>query len=159
MGNGRPRARTLVMKTPFSCLLGIVAALALSGPARPSYAQPRQNPTPAPTPAPAPTNHTITVHFDYDFNRTPACPQAANQPCVQQFVVYDVSNGMSLKRRFQLFTIPVPPHAKGSMRGITGKSPSLPFQSGRHLIAISAQMSDDKTESFPGKCAVWVKVP
>lgn len=160
------RASTIVMKTPFSSLLAIVALLAailLFGFARPTHAQPQQNPAPAPpqnpVPAPAPVKHTITVRFDYDFDRTPACPQAANKPCVQQFVVYDVSNGVSPKKRFQLFTIPVPPNAKGAMRGIKGQSPPLPFQSGRHQIGISAQMSDNKTESLPSKSAVWVTIP
>lgn len=160
------------MKTPFPWLLAIlalVAAVVVFGFARPSYAQPKQNPTPSAAPAPAPpqnpapapavVKHTITVRFDYDFDRTPACPQAANKRCVQQFVVYDISNGPLPKRRFQLFTIPVPPNAKGAMREIKGQSPALPFQSGEHMIGVSAQMSDNKTESFPSKCAVWVRIP
>ena len=166
---------TIMMKTPFSCLLGIVAVLALSGPARPSYAHPQQThrptPAPAPTPAAAPVpphnpapapataKHTITVHFDYSFDRTPPCPQPKDKPCVERFVVYDISAGPLPSRRAQLFTIPVPRNAKGAMRGITGKSPPLPFERGQHWIGISAQMSDNKTESFPSKSAVWVTIP
>ena len=148
---GPSRAGTLVMKTPFSRLLtlvAIVAAAALFGLARPAHAQPQQNSAPAPpqnaAPAPAPAKHTITVHFDYDFNRTPVCPQPGSKPCVQQFVVYDVSSGFALQKRFRLFTIPVPPNPKGIVKGITGTSQPLSFQSGRHVIAVAAQMPDQK---------------
>ncbi len=148
------------MKTPFSWLLGIVAALALSGPAHPSYAQPQENPSPAPAAAPAaaPAKHTVTVHFDYDFDGTPACPQDKNKPCVEQFIVYDISGGDLPTQRFQLFTIPVPQNAKGTVKGITGTSPPLAFESGRHLIAVTAQMPDKK-ESNPSVCQFWVTVP
>jgi len=149
---------TLVMKTPFSCLLGIAAALALSGSARPSYAQPQENPSPAPAPAPAPVKHTVTVHFDYDFDGTPACPQPKDKPCVEQFIVYDISGGPEPDKRFNLFTIPVPSGAKGMVKGITGTSPPLAFESGRHLIAVTAQMPN-KRESNPSVCQFWVTVP
>ena len=150
------------MKTPLSWLLGIVAVLALSGLASPSYAQPQQNPAPAPpqnpTTTPTPAKHTIAVHFDYDFDRTPACPQGENKRCIQQFVVYDVSSGFSPKKRFQLFTIPVPSGAKGTVKGITGTSPPLSFQPGRHLIGVVAQMPDQK-ESDVRVCRVAVVIP
>jgi hypothetical protein len=139
------------MKT-FSWLLGIVALLALFGPARPSYAQPQDNPTPAPA------KHTITVHFNYDFDRTPACPQDKGKPCVEQFIIYDISGGPTPDKRFMLFTVPVPPGAKGAMKGITGTSPQLSFESGQHLIGVTAQMPDKK-ESSPSACQVWVTVP
>ncbi len=48
MGNGGRVQGTLVMRTPLSLALGIVALLAFSGPARPSYAQPQENSSPAP---------------------------------------------------------------------------------------------------------------
>ncbi len=147
---------TLAMKTPLSWLLGIVALLAFSGPTRPSYAQTQENPSPAPAPAPA--KHTVTVHFDYDFDGTPACPQPKDKPCVQQFIVYDISGGTLPEQRFQLFTVPVPPDAKGAVKGITGTSPPLSFESGRHLIAVTAQMPDKK-ESNPSVCQFWVTVP
>lgn len=160
---------SLVMKTPFFCLVA-VAALVLFGFARPSYAQQQQqNPTPAPAPAPTPPQnpapapalpkHTITVHFDYDFDRTPACSITPKTPCVQRFVAYDISAGPLPSRRAQLFTIPVPPNAKGAVRGITATSPPLLFEPGKHRIGISAQMADNKTESFPSKCAIWITIP
>jgi hypothetical protein len=142
------------MKAPFSWLLGIVAVVALSGAARPSYARPQENPSPAPAPA----KHTVTVHFDYDFAGTPACPQEKNKPCVEQFIVYDISGGTSPEQRFQLFTVPVPPGAKGTVKGITATSPPLAFEPGKHLIAVTAQMPDKK-ESNPSVCQFWVTVP
>jgi hypothetical protein len=130
------------------------------GLARPAYAQPQENPAPAPTPAPtpAPVKHAITVHFDYDFSPTPACPQEKGKPCVEQFVVYDISGGPSPDKRFTLFTVPVPSGAKGAMKGITGTGPPLSFESGRHLIAVTAQMPD-KRESNPSVCQFWVTIP
>lgn len=144
------------MKTPLSWLLGIVAVLVLSGPACPCFAHPQENPSPAPAPAPA--KHTVTVHFDYDFSGTPPCPQEKNKPCVEQFIVYDISGGPEPDKRFQLFTIPVPPNAKGAVKGITGTSLPLAFESGRHLIAVTAQMPN-KRESNPSVCQFWVTVP
>jgi|SRR5579862_35934 len=153
---GPSRAGTLVMKTPFSWLLGIVALLALSGPARPTYAHAQENSSPAPTPAAA--KHTVTVHFDYNFDGTPACPQPKDKPCVQQFIVYDISGGTLPAQRFQLFTVPVPANAKGAVKGITATSPLISFESGRHLIAVTAQMPDKK-ESDPQVCQFWVTIP
>jgi hypothetical protein len=126
--------------------------------ARSGYAQPQDNSTPAPAPAPAAAKHTITVHFDYDFNGTPPCPQEKNKPCVQQFVVYDISGGPSPDKRFQLFTVAVPSGAKGAMKGIAGSSPQISFESGRHLIAVTAQ-APDKKESDPQVCQFWLTIP
>jgi hypothetical protein len=100
----------------------------------------------------------MTVHFDYDFNGTPACPQPENKPCVEQFIVYDISAGILPEQRFKLFTVPVPPDAKGEVKGITGTSPPLAFESGKHLIAVTAEMPD-KRESNPGVCQFWVTIP
>jgi hypothetical protein len=142
------------MKTPVSCLLGIVALLALSGPARPIYARAQENPAPAPAPA----KHTITVHFDYDFNGTPACPQPKDKPCVEQFIVYDISGGISPEQRYKLFTVAVPSEAKGAMKGITGISPPISFESGTHVIAVTAQ-TPGKKESDPEVCRFRLTIP
>jgi hypothetical protein len=115
-------------------------------------------PAPAPAPASAPAKHTITVRFDYDFNRTPACPQPKDKPCVAQFIVYDISAGTMPEKRFKLFTVAVPPDAKGAVRGIKGTSPPLAFQPGKHLLAVAAQMPDKK-ESNPAACQFWLTVP
>ena len=148
---------TSVMKTTFSWLLATVAVLALSGPARPTHAHPR-NPLPAPAPAPAPENHTVSVFFDFDFTPIPPCPQPKGRSCVEQFVVYDISGGTLPAQRFKLFTIPAPPDATGKVRGIKGTSPPLGFQSGMHLIGVTAQTLDKK-ESDPAACEFWVTVP
>jgi len=150
------------MKTPLSWLLGIAAVLALSAPVRPSYAQAQGNPPPAPAPAPAstsaPAKHAITVHFDYDFKGTPACPQPKDKPCVEQFIVYDIWVGFSPDKRFKLFTVALPPDAKGAVKGITGTSPPLAFQPGKHLIAVTAEMPNKK-ESSPQACQFWLTIP
>ena len=153
----------------FLAIVALVAAVVVFGFARPSCAQQQQNPTPAPAPTPTPPQnpvpapalpkHTITLRFDYDFDRTPACSTTPKTPCVQRFVVYDISAGPLPSRRAQLFTIPVPPNAKGAVRGITATSPHLLFEPGKHRIGISAQMADNKTESFPSKCAIWITIP
>jgi hypothetical protein len=128
--------------------------MVLFGLTRPAYAQPQDNSVSTPAPA----KHTVTVHFDYDFNGTPPCPQPKDKPCVEQFIVYDISGGPEPDKRFKLFTVPVPPDAKGAMKGITGTSPPLAFESGKHLIAVTAQMPDKK-ESDPNVCRFWVTVP
>jgi hypothetical protein len=167
---------------PFCWLLAILAAPLVFAPARATFAHP-QHPEPgaspahpqgAPSPpaqataqapaqartqtaAPAPVTHVITVRFDYDFDRTPACSSSQpKSPCVQQFVVYDVSSGPLPTQRTQLFTIPLPSDPKGRKRRISQPSPPLLLERGRHMIAVTAQMPDNKTESFPGACTVWI---
>ena len=161
------------MAQPFSGILAAVMLLAVFAPARSTSASPQDHqdhppsapsspspePSPAPSTPPALPKHTITLRFSYDFDRTPACSATPTTPCVERFVVYDISAGLKPSRRAQLFTIPVPPNAKGAMRGITATSPPLPFERGKHWIGIIAQMADNKTESFPSRCAVWVTIP
>lgn len=147
---------------PFSSLLGFAAALLVCVlVARPTHAHPRNClpvPTPAREPAPAPDKHTVSVLFDFDFTPIPPCPQPKDKPCVEQFVVYDISGGTAPADRFKLFTIPVPPSAQGKVRGIKGTSPPLGFQSGKHLIGVTAQTLDKK-ESDPAACQFWVTIP
>ncbi|MGH9682201.1 MAG: hypothetical protein ACRD4S_01105 [Candidatus Acidiferrales bacterium] len=82
--------------------------------------------------------HSVTVKFNYDFGKNPACTAAVTKKCVKQFIVYDVSIG----RRTKLFTIPAPPNARGMVKGITGKSEPLPFAPGNHIFAVTAEMAD-----------------
>ena len=113
----------------------------------------------APQP-PARPLHTITVRFNYDFNRTPPCSAAtAGKLCVQQFVVYDVSLGPLPKQRTRLFSFPVPPNAKGTMRDIKQVSPPLDFAPGRHMISVTAQTPDEKSESSLTASTTWIKIP
>jgi hypothetical protein len=118
-----------------------------------------------------PNKHQVSVKFDYDFSKNPPCPvkesstasskaaskspsaadsKAAPPVCVKQF---DVSGG-----KFKLFSIPVPPDAKGLMKGISGTSPPRVFEPGTHFIAVTAE-SDLGHESSPYVCKTTVQVP
>jgi hypothetical protein len=101
-----------------------------------------------------PTKHTITVKFDYDFTTTPACSQKVTKKCIAKFVVYDISGG----KPYKLFEIPVPADASGAMKGISGESQPLLFESGKHLVAVTAQKDSGEESSAPAS-AVWVKIP
>jgi len=100
--------------------------------------------------------HKINFTFDYDFRITPACSREVTQACVQQFNFYDISQG--ILKRVQLGSIPVPAGASGYVKGISGTTESLLFNSGRHLVAVSAQMPNG-SESDLNKCATIVKIP
>src|SRR5579862_3293858 len=84
--------------------------------------------------ATAPTKHAITIKFDYDFKKTPACTAKLTKKCVSEFNVYDISSGA--QRRFKLLSIPAPNGATGEVQGITGTTPARVFESGKHLIAV-----------------------
>lgn len=99
--------------------------------------------------------HSLTVKFDYNFNFTPACSATVTKGCVQQFNVYDISGGT--KNRIMLFSVPVPPGAKGIMKGITQTSQQLVFEPGKHFIGVTAQMPNGK-ESNPAACQTSVQI-
>jgi hypothetical protein len=100
--------------------------------------------------------HTITLQFNYDFRLTQACSEKVTKDCVQQFIAYDISAGVA--NRTKLAVIPVPENAEGFVKGIAAKTPPLLFESGKHLLAVSAQMPNGK-ESNPILCTAWVQVP
>jgi hypothetical protein len=100
------------------------------------------------------STHTVTVTFDYDFTAMHACSPKVTKKCVARFVVYDIS-GM---KPYKLFTIPAPADANGPIKGISGKSEPLLFESGKHLLAATAQ-KDSGEESRPQACSVWVAIP
>lgn len=102
------------------------------------------------------SKHKITIAFDYDFSKTPVCPARNNKPCVTQFNLYDVSAG--LEKKAKLTSFPPPAGATGWVKGITATTPLLVFEPGRHLLAVTAQMSKGD-ESDPRKCTLWVTVP
>lgn len=106
--------------------------------------------------APGSAKHSVTVTFNYDFTRTPACSDKVKKNCIMQFVVYDVSGGA--KRRIKLFTIPVPAGATKIVNGISGKSPQLEFEPGRHELAVTAEM-ETGAESGTLAATVWIVVP
>ena len=100
--------------------------------------------------------HSITFTFDYDFSQNPACSVKVKQACVQQFVFYDISQGVT--KRIKLGSITVPAGATGLVKRITATSDSLLFNSGRHTITVSAQMADG-SESDLTQCATTVRIP
>ena len=97
--------------------------------------------------------HSITVQFDYDFTKTPACTAKVTKACVQKFDVYDISGD----KPYLLFSIPAPPNAQGVMKGITATSPRMWFAIGRHRIGVSAQMPDGE-KSPPRDCKVIIEI-
>jgi hypothetical protein len=97
--------------------------------------------------------HSITVQFDYDFTKTPACSAKVTSACVQTFDVYDISGD----KPYLLFSIPVPQNAQGLMKGITAKSPRMLFAIGRHRIGVSAQMPNGE-KSPPRDCKVVIEI-
>jgi hypothetical protein len=100
------------------------------------------------------SKHTITITFDYDFTAMRACSPKVAKKCIAKFVVYDISG----KKPYKLFTIPVPADATGPVKGITGKSELLLFESGKHLLAVTAQ-NDSGEESSSYACSVWITIP
>lgn len=101
--------------------------------------------------------HKVTVKFDYDFGKTPACSAKVKTKCVQKFVAYDISAGV--KNRVELFEIQLPAKPEGVVPGIGGKSPAkLDFESGKHLISVVAR-EPDGTESKHRACTTWIDIP
>jgi hypothetical protein len=136
-GKMRDRAIRAIAKLP---MIGASAAIA----AGVGFAQAQsQSPT-----------HTITVTFDYDFTATHACSPKVTKKCIAKFIVYDISG----KKPYKLFTIPVPADARGPVKGISGESQPLLFESGKHLLAVTAQ-KDSGEESSLQACSVWATIP
>jgi hypothetical protein len=100
--------------------------------------------------------HRITVTFNYDFSITPACSPKVQQGCVQQFNLYDISEG--IRKRVKLGTIPVPDGATGFVNNISATTEPLQIKSGNHKFAVSAQRPDGIESDF-NKCTIKVKVP
>lgn len=100
--------------------------------------------------------HVVTVTFDYDFTKNPACSASVTKHCIQQFIAYDISAGAD--HATMLFPIPLPPNPVGAMKGITKASPPLEFESGKHLISVAA-MSADGTHSRRSLCTTWITIP
>ena len=98
--------------------------------------------------------HTIVVTFDYDFTAVPACSEKVTKKCIAKFVVYDISG----EKPYKLFTIPVPAGATGKVKGISGESQPLLFESGKHLLGVSAQRESGQ-ESNPHATTFWATIP
>jgi len=100
--------------------------------------------------------HKIKFTFDYDFGVTPACSPKVKEACVQQFNFYDISKG--IQKRVKLGSLPVPVGAASFVKGISFTTESFLFDSGRHMVAVSAQMPNG-SESDLSKCTAIVKIP
>ncbi|MFZ3330103.1 MAG: hypothetical protein WA197_05700 [Candidatus Acidiferrales bacterium] len=113
-----------------------------------------QSQTPAPTAASTESaKHIITLTFDYDFTKTPACSATVKVHCVAKFSVYDISG----HKPYFLFFSPVPSGAHGVVKGITATSPQLLFAVGKHRIAVSA-VEPDGSESPPHECKTIIEI-
>jgi hypothetical protein len=95
----------------------------------------------------------ITLTFDYDFTKTPACSDKVKKQCVAKFSVYDISGD----KPYLLFSAPVPDGAQGLVKAITATSPRMLFAVGKHRIAVSAQAPDGK-ESAPRDCKTIIEI-
>jgi hypothetical protein len=100
--------------------------------------------------------HAVTVTFDYDFSKTPACTAKITKHCVQQFIAYDVSS--SAAHPSMLFPISLPANPVGLVKGISKPGPPIDFASGKHIISVSA-MSPDGTHSKRSLCTTWITIP
>jgi hypothetical protein len=100
------------------------------------------------------SKHAIAITFDYDFTAMHACSPKVSKKCIAKFVVYDISG----KKPYKLFTIPVPADATGPVKGISGQSEPLLFESGKHQLAVTAQ-KDSGEESSTYACSVWITIP
>jgi hypothetical protein len=110
----------------------------------------------APAVSPKPSRHTIRFVFSYDFRITPPCSSTVKEKCVRQFNFYEISPGIS--NRVKLGSIPAPADATGFVKGITGTTKPFLFTSGRHMVAVSAQMADG-SESDLSQCSKIIKIP
>jgi hypothetical protein len=118
--------------------------------AAPQSSGTRKEPNPPPSGS---AMHSITVQFDYDFTKTPACSTKVTTACVKTFDVYDISGD----KPYLLFSIPVPPNAQGAMKGITATSTRMWFAIGKHRIGVSAQMPNGE-KSPPRDCKVIIEI-
>jgi hypothetical protein len=124
--------------------------------------QPPASPTPAspiagvPPPLASHGVHAVTVTFDYDFGKTPACTANITTHCIQQFIAYDVST--SAAHPAMLFPISLPANPVGLVKGISKPGPPIDFASGKHIISVSA-MSPDGTHSKRSLCTTSITIP
>lgn len=101
------------------------------------------------------SRHTITFTFDYDFRISPACSAGIKKDCVQKFIFYDISLGMA--RKVPLGSRPVPTDATGLKKGITFTTERRLFKTGKHMVAVAAQL-ENGSESDLQKCTAIVKI-
>src|SRR5271163_2153951 len=133
---GARTLRMLRLRNGLSWKWAALAAVILAG-AMSGRAQTPQTPQTAQTVQTTSSKHKVTLTFHYDFHATPPCTEKVRRGCVAQFIVYDLSAGY--KHRTKLFTIPVGTVKGTGIQEITGTSPLILFETGKHLIGMSAQ--------------------
>ena len=104
--------------------------------------------------APQSAMHTISVAFNYDFTKTPACNATVTKNCVAKFQVFDISLP---EKPYLLFTIAVPEGATGKKNLIKAASPRLSFVIGKHRLGVSA-VTVEGLRSDPALCSTIVTV-
>ena len=98
---------------------------------------------------------TVSVTFNYDFSKFPPCSAKVTKKCIQQFDVWEVS----ADKPIFLFTVQVPPDARGAAQVISGSAPKKrAFFTGPHRIGVSAKMHAPDGDSDPHQCMVFVQV-
>jgi hypothetical protein len=133
-------------RSPLLCLPFLVLALFVLAPVA----------SLAPADLSKPSKHTIRLTFSYDFRITPPCSSIVKERCVLQFNFYEISRG--IPNRAKLGSMPAPVDATGFVKSITGTTKPFLFTSGKHLVAVSAQMADG-SESDLNKCMKIIKIP
>jgi hypothetical protein len=98
--------------------------------------------------------HIVSVTFDYDFTQNHPCSPTIVLECIAQFNVYDLGAGKPVK----LFSIPAPIGAHTPVRDIIGRSQPLTIGTGKHVLAVSAQMSSGQ-ESKMQECTAGTILP
>ena len=101
------------------------------------------------------STHRITFKFDYDFRVTPACSSQVKQECIQQFNLYEISDGISNRKK--LGSIPAPAGATGYVKWISVTTKPYLWVPGKHRLAVSAQMPNGQ-ESDLSKCTTITKI-
>jgi hypothetical protein len=148
-GKMRNRAIRVIAK-----LAVIVASAAIAAGVCFAQGQAQSQAQPQSEPQSKMPKHAITVTFDYDFTALHACSPKVTKKCIAKFIVYDISG----QKPYKLFTIPAPANASGSVKGISGESQTLLFESGKHLLAVTTQ-KDSGEVSSPYACSVWATIP
>lgn len=100
------------------------------------------------------SRHTLTFTFDYDFRIRPACSSQVKKDCVQKFNFYDISHG--IEKKVPLGSLPAPAGATGLVKGISFTSQRRLFSSGKHKVAVAAEL-ENGFESDLQKCSAIVK--
>jgi len=104
----------------------------------------------------AAVTHTVTLTVTYDFTKTPPCSDKVKKNCVSRIVVYDISAGVSQRRK--LATLPVDPKTPAMVQDLTVTTPPLTFEPGKHLLTAVAE-TPDNIESNPKMCKTWIEIP